>query len=250
MPNPFKVIRVLDDAAAAATRVADDIPVNQRVLTPPAHMLEDIPEGQRVLPVPEGMLDEAPAPQPQQNLTKLEDGVHIDDDTGELFEVTQGKIKALKLDPESQRLVDVGLITPEEGAARAANVPAAPKKPKNPVWYSDTSMDIDAIRSEALSSNRELPGWLDAKDDMDLLVEKWQRELPDDLEFDELLDNLEVFSPQEQRFLKALDRDDWLGADYPAQAVEELRSGDPRAWDLSPGTKSAMGRLRNKNVGN
>jgi hypothetical protein len=68
---------------------------------------------------------------------------------------------------------------------------------------------------------------------------------PDDA-WAEIKDNWKDFTPAEQRLMTALEKDDWLGFDYPHQAVSAALS-DPqgRKWDMSPATLDAI-----KHVGN
>jgi hypothetical protein len=68
---------------------------------------------------------------------------------------------------------------------------------------------------------------------------------PDDA-WVEIKDNWKEFTPAEQRLMTALEKDDWLGFDYPHQAVSAALS-DPhgRKWDMSPATLDAI-----KHVGN
>ena len=53
------------------------------------------------------------------------------------------------------------------------------------------------------------------------IVRKFREELPDDADFDEVLEMAEVgeFSGNMNDVVKALAKDDWLGFDYPAQAI-------------------------------
>lgn len=72
-------------------------------------------------------------------------------------------------------------------------------------------------------------------------VRQFQKELPDDASFDEILDmaNSGQLSPQSARVIKELEKDDWLGFDYPSQAITAaFRQG--KNYDMSPGLKSAI----------
>lgn len=62
--------------------------------------------------------------------------------------------------------------------------------------------------------------------------------------WDEVKDNWGDFSPAEQRLMTALEKDDWLGFDYPHQAVSAvLRS--PQNFELSAETKAAAKAMGN-----
>ena len=65
---------------------------------------------------------------------------------------------------------------------------------------------------------------------------KFLEEIPEDAEFDELMDLVAEghFSPQQERVLKALEADDWLGFDYPSQAISEAYSSNLKNFDPSP----------------
>jgi len=66
---------------------------------------------------------------------------------------------------------------------------------------------------------------------------------PDDA-WAQIKDNWKDFSPAEQRLMTALEKDDWLGFDYPHQAVNAALR-DIKAFDVSPETAAAA-----KAVGN
>jgi hypothetical protein len=60
----------------------------------------------------------------------------------------------------------------------------------------------------------------------------------------EVKDHWSEFSPGEQRLMLALEKDDWLGYDYPHQAVSAaLRS--LKSYDVSPETKAAVAAMGN-----
>lgn len=56
---------------------------------------------------------------------------------------------------------------------------------------------------------------------------KFLEEIPEDAEFDELMDLVDEghFSPEQERVIRALEADDWLGFDYPSQAISEAYGG-------------------------
>lgn len=61
-------------------------------------------------------------------------------------------------------------------------------------------------------------------------------ELPEDAEFDEVLDlvGTGAFNPKNDAVIKALAADDWLGFDYPSQAISAALSGRLENYDASP----------------
>jgi hypothetical protein len=67
-------------------------------------------------------------------------------------------------------------------------------------------------------------------------------ELPEDAEFDEVMELVGAghFSPDQAEVLKALEADDWLGFDYPSQAISAAYSGKLDNWDASARLKQAV----------
>ena len=53
------------------------------------------------------------------------------------------------------------------------------------------------------------------------IIREFRKELPDDADFDEVMDLVDEghFSPEREEVLRALSDDDWLGFDYPSQAI-------------------------------
>ncbi len=64
---------------------------------------------------------------------------------------------------------------------------------------------------------------------------KFLNDLPEDAETEEVMDLIGTgaFSPYQERVLKALAADDWLGFDYPSQAISAAYSGKLQNWDPS-----------------
>ncbi len=67
-------------------------------------------------------------------------------------------------------------------------------------------------------------------------------ELPEDADFDEVLDLLGsgTFSPKNEAILKELAANDWLGFDYPAQAISAALSPDLANYDASDALVKAV----------
>lgn len=78
------------------------------------------------------------------------------------------------------------------------------------------------------------------------IVKEFRDEMPDDAGFDEALDAADTMSPQRARVIRALAADDWLGFDYPAQAItaafKELDAYDA-SQELQDAVKGAQGQL-------
>jgi hypothetical protein len=75
--------------------------------------------------------------------------------------------------------------------------------------------------------------------------DKFLDTLAEDAESEEVLEAAEGFGPEYRNFIKALERDDWLGFDFPSQAIDAALSEEFENFDPSPGLKSAMGRMVN-----
>lgn len=69
--------------------------------------------------------------------------------------------------------------------------------------------------------------------------------LPEDAEIEDVMETMDDFSPEMQNVFKQLDNNDWLGFDYPSQAINALFSEEQEMFEMSQGLKSAVGRLLN-----
>jgi len=94
--------------------------------------------------------------------------------------------------------------------------------------------------------NRDPAAYKDAQFILPELRDSFLNSLPEDASFDEAMDWSEGQTPNVRNFLKALERDDWLGFDYPAQSIDAAMSEEADNFNLSQGTKSALGRLVNE----
>lgn len=66
-------------------------------------------------------------------------------------------------------------------------------------------------------------------------VKEFREALPDDADFDEVMELVGTghFTPYQDRVLKALEADGWLGFDYPSQAISAAFSKNVANWDPS-----------------
>lgn len=73
-------------------------------------------------------------------------------------------------------------------------------------------------------------------------VQKFRDELPDDADFEDVTDLLGtgLFSADQEAVIRALRDDDWLGFDYPSQAISAAYSRDLDNFDPSPALKEAV----------
>ena len=74
---------------------------------------------------------------------------------------------------------------------------------------------------------------------------KFLEELPADADFEEVDDLIEqnYFTPDQTQFLKELKNNDWLGFDYPSQAITAATRGSLDDYDPSPALKDAVDKL-------
>ena len=74
------------------------------------------------------------------------------------------------------------------------------------------------------------------------LKREFQKELPDDADFADVISLIGTghFTPYQESVLKALQNDDWLGFDYPSQAISAAYSGRLKNWDPSPALEQAI----------
>lgn len=69
--------------------------------------------------------------------------------------------------------------------------------------------------------------------------------LSEDAEFDDVTDMIGTgtFSPEQESLLRALEKDDWLGFDYPAQAISAALGNNLSGYDASKELKDAVAEL-------
>ncbi len=77
------------------------------------------------------------------------------------------------------------------------------------------------------------------------LREDYGRVLPDNAEADEVLAALQEFDPRQRAFLKELAANDWLGFDYPSQAIGQSlgRQAGFSGYDVSASARDARSQL-------
>jgi len=79
------------------------------------------------------------------------------------------------------------------------------------------------------------------------IIDEWDKHLDMEADHDEVISALGKFKPKYRSFLKALAKEDWLGFDYPAQAVDQFIR-NPNVYDefeVSPALKAAATKLQN-----
>jgi RNA polymerase sigma factor (sigma-70 family) len=80
------------------------------------------------------------------------------------------------------------------------------------------------------------------------VVDRFNENFADDASVEEVMSEIDDLGPEERNFYRALGRDDWLGFDYPSQTINAILT-EPEAFELSQGTKSALGRYVNSIMG-
>lgn len=91
----------------------------------------------------------------------------------------------------------------------------------------------------------QAPAYRDAKYAFGAARDIFLDVLPEDATIDEVMDQVDDFNGPYRDFLNALDADDWLGFDYPAQAISAALSEENTRWALSQRLKRSIGRLVN-----
>lgn len=93
-----------------------------------------------------------------------------------------------------------------------------------------------------------MPGGPELIDEFDRdIIDEWFEYLDEDALHDEVLGALDQFKPKYRSFLKALAKEDWLGFDYPSQAVNEFVRNPNiyEQFEISPALKGAATKLVN-----
>lgn len=107
--------------------------------------------------------------------------------------------------------------------------------------YSAMDLEMGDLASVRPSS----PEMLDEFDNE--IIDEWYKHLDMEADHDEVISALGKFKPKYRSFLKALAKEDWLGFDYPAQAVDQFIR-NPNVYDefeVSPALKAAATKLQN-----
>lgn len=95
----------------------------------------------------------------------------------------------------------------------------------------------------------QIPAYKDAAIHYDEMRNNFLDVVSEDADAADVMDSLDDFQPPLRRLLKALNQSDWLGFDYPAQALNAVFSEDAESFDLPSGVKSALGAFVNAGTG-
>lgn len=178
--------------------------------------------------------------------TRLEDTIYIDsraEDTGEIREAIVAQLDKILADQDGW----LGL----EGEKTPGAYPALGRlfaQNKNATVQREIKrLMTDPVAANINESVMESAAYLTAPVyDLEAQAE-FLRVVPEEASFDEVQEAMDAreFKPLFTNLLEGLKRDDWLGFDYPAQAVNAVFSEDLSAYDLSQGTKAALGKVIN-----
>lgn len=104
-----------------------------------------------------------------------------------------------------------------------------------PIFQDAPRLASEALNLDGIPGLRYLDGVSRNKSLKDIKRE-FLAELPQSADFDEVMELIGtgIFSAKNERILKALKSDDWLGFDYPAQAISTALSKDVQDFDPSP----------------
>lgn len=94
----------------------------------------------------------------------------------------------------------------------------------------------------------QAPAYKDASFIYDQVRDTFLNVLPEDAGFDDVKESINnnEFKPEYANLLKALERDDWLGFDFPSQAIDAVLSEEIENFEISQGVKNSLGRLVNE----
>ncbi|MGA0844824.1 MAG: GNAT family N-acetyltransferase, partial [Arenicellales bacterium] len=88
------------------------------------------------------------------------------------------------------------------------------------------------------------PAYRDGAFRYNQIADRFMEFFPEDADIDEVEAELEDLPAAERNFYRALSREDWLGFDYPSQAIDAILE-EPDNFDLSTQVKAALGRYIN-----
>lgn len=156
------------------------------------------------------------------------------------------------------QLIDTGQVTPANASIMAQIVPAwataqARRQGKTVQQvYQDSGLVIEGpatgerARLEGEMVLEQEPAYKDAPVIFDQVRDEFLNVLPEDATVEDVNDAIAEFSPEYQNFIKALERDDWLGFDHPSQAINAALSEEIENFEVSKGLKQSLGKMVNK----
>jgi len=160
-------------------------------------------------------------------------------------------------DTVREQLIDSGTVTSSNASIMAQIVPAwataqATRQGKTvQEVYQDSGLVVEGpqtgekARLEGEQVLSQEAAYKEAPVIFDKVRDNFLELLPEDAEINDVLDVADEFGPEYRSFIKALERDDWLGFDFPSQAIDAVLSEEIENFEVSQGLKSAIGRMVN-----
>jgi len=155
------------------------------------------------------------------------------------------------------QLIDTGQVTPANASIMAQIVPAwataqARRQGKTVQQvYQDAGLVIEGpatgerARLEGEMVLEQEPAFKDAPEIFESARDKFLDVLPEDAEVSEVLEASDQFGPEYRNFINQLDQNDWLGFDFPSQAINAALSEELDQYEITPGLKQSIGRMVN-----
>lgn len=214
--------------------------------------------------------------------TELRDGMTMNEDSTTPFRQEQynkdveSRLKSLMEEAKSQaseyadsqeiadkiytELADTGVYAPDVARTMADIAPAyfAAKAEREGITvkeaYESFGFTVEGPQTgerarQADELILEQPAYKDAPEIFDSVRDEFLNVLPEDAESSDVMDAISEFSPEYKNFIKALERDDWLGFDFPSQAINAALSEEIDNYEVSKGLKQSIGKMVNKAFG-
>ena len=157
--------------------------------------------------------------------------------------IVEGVGKAIKeqLKPiaDEQRLINEGFDNPDQSAEARLNRGFDSMRPER---------DIEVERLNNSLGESSGPAYFDAENQYKEMRDLFLDDLPEDSEAEDVLRWAQQQTPQVRNYINALERDDWLGFDYPSQAISSSMTDQIDRFETSQGLRQSLGVIANKGV--
>lgn len=207
------------------------------------------------------MSDETTSPFRQEQV-KQETETYVRNLMEEAQENTSEYVEAQEIYTQVRdQLIDTGAVTPANASIMAQIVPAwataqATRQGKTVQQvYQDSGLTIEGpatgerARLEGEMILTQEPAYKEAPEIFDSVRDEFLNVLPEDATVEDVNEAITEFSPEYKNFIKALERDDWLGFDFPSQAINAALSEEIEQFEVSKGLKQSIGKMVNKAFG-
>jgi len=246
-------LKLLSEQAQEASALGGDVQV------PVADFLTDVADTEHYEALSDSMtLSTETTSRFRQEQVKQEQDSYIENIMSEAQENISEYVEAQEIyDKVKEQLIDTGTVSAANASVMAQIVPAwatvqARRRGKTVQQvYQDSGLVIEGpqtgkrARLEGEMILTQEPAYKEAPEIFDAARDKFLSVLPEDAESDEVLEAAEGFGPEYRNFIKALERDDWLGFDFPSQATNAALSEELENFEVSPGLKRSIGRMVN-----